>query len=228
MSSFFVHLAGLCSDTTRLRDAPTESKNQKVLTVEYRAVSGVFQTIDPPPPFPQRVWKTPDIELASYSIIPLRWELQRINGPWKLKISCALSRGCMQIVQSVLLGGTTEYPIHTLSYAIPSRKTAHPKKGNSPMTGSVQCTWHPASIRKKSTVVQYYTTFLEPASYELCQSTPSLKYPSVSSQARIKSCRALPLWGTQSYPVPPLSHIRMTLKKVPALPIPTALLPPPT
>ncbi len=61
--------------------------------VEYIAVSDVFQNIDPPPPSPtsegvlpphQRrgvhtvrgwgsiVWKTPDIRLASYSIISLR------------------------------------------------------------------------------------------------------------------------------------------------------------
>ncbi len=73
--------------------------NHKVLTyLEYRAVSGVFQNIDPPPPpyiqpasvssprtkgggVPTRravrgwgsiFWKTPDIGLASYSIIPLR------------------------------------------------------------------------------------------------------------------------------------------------------------
>jgi hypothetical protein len=67
--------------------------NHKVLTsVEYRAVSGVFQNIDPPPPLhpasvssPRtkgtrravRGWgsifsKTPDIGLVSYSIIPLR------------------------------------------------------------------------------------------------------------------------------------------------------------
>jgi hypothetical protein len=68
--------------------------------VEYRAVSGVFRTIDPPPPLslasvssPRtkggvvqtrravRGWggsifrKTPDIGLASYNIIPLRKEL---------------------------------------------------------------------------------------------------------------------------------------------------------
>jgi hypothetical protein len=67
----------------------------KVLTyIEYRAVSGVFRTIDPPPSLhPASVssilqkggecthspggegsifWKTPDIGLASYSTIPLR------------------------------------------------------------------------------------------------------------------------------------------------------------
>ncbi len=65
----------------------------KVFTyVEYRAVSGVFQNIDPSPPSEcvlpphQRrthspggegggesiFWKTPDIGLASYSIISLR------------------------------------------------------------------------------------------------------------------------------------------------------------
>jgi hypothetical protein len=76
-------------------------KQHKVLTyAEYRAVSGVFQTIDPSPLSTQRVcpppapkaggwgvhtrravgvggggsifWKTPDIKLASYNIIPLR------------------------------------------------------------------------------------------------------------------------------------------------------------
>jgi hypothetical protein len=44
--------------------------------VEYRAVSGVFQNIDPPHPLhPASVSshrKTPDIGLASYSIISLR------------------------------------------------------------------------------------------------------------------------------------------------------------
>ncbi len=76
----------------------TEGTRHKVLTyVEYRAVSGFFQNIDPlPPPFnPASLssprtkgggytlagrcggsifWKTPDIGLASYSIIPLRNE----------------------------------------------------------------------------------------------------------------------------------------------------------
>jgi hypothetical protein len=74
--------------------------NHKVLTyVKYRAVSGVFQNIDPPPPLPPAsvsyprtkggnggvhtrravregrgsiFWKTPYIGLASYSIISLR------------------------------------------------------------------------------------------------------------------------------------------------------------
>jgi hypothetical protein len=69
----------------------TETRFHKVLTyVENRAVSGVFQNIDPLPPlhpegasspapkaWGERVrgsifWKTPDIGLASYSIIPLR------------------------------------------------------------------------------------------------------------------------------------------------------------
>jgi hypothetical protein len=61
--------------------------------VEYRAVPGVFRTIDPPPPLHPAsvsslrtkgavhtrravggsiIRKTPDIGLASYSIIPLR------------------------------------------------------------------------------------------------------------------------------------------------------------
>ncbi len=45
--------------------------------VEYRAVSGVFQNIDPPPhPLSTQRrgggWKTPDIGLASNSMIPLR------------------------------------------------------------------------------------------------------------------------------------------------------------
>jgi hypothetical protein len=74
--------------------------NKVLIYVEYRAVSGVFQTIDPPTPLStQRVcpppapkaggahytlagrwggggsvfWKTPDIGLASYSIISLRY-----------------------------------------------------------------------------------------------------------------------------------------------------------
>jgi hypothetical protein len=56
----------------------------------------VFQNIDPTPPLPQRVcpppafgaggghtrrsifWKTPDIGLASYSIIPLRYALLQV------------------------------------------------------------------------------------------------------------------------------------------------------
>ncbi len=69
----------------------------KVLThVEYRAVSGVFQNIDPPPPLRECVlpphqrrglhsrravrgwgsifWKTPDIGLASYSTISPRYD----------------------------------------------------------------------------------------------------------------------------------------------------------
>jgi hypothetical protein len=53
----------------------------KVLTyVEYRAVSGVFQNIEPPPPSPgveggggSIFWKTLDIGLASYSMISLRF-----------------------------------------------------------------------------------------------------------------------------------------------------------
>ncbi len=68
-----------------------KSWTHKVLTcVEYRAVSGVFQNIDPPPPLhpaPKAggytlagrwggggsiFWKTLDNGLASYSIIPLR------------------------------------------------------------------------------------------------------------------------------------------------------------
>jgi hypothetical protein len=70
----------------------------KVLTqIEYRAMSSVFQTFDPPSPLRPAsvssngggggvhtgravggggggsiIWKTPDIDLASYSIIPLR------------------------------------------------------------------------------------------------------------------------------------------------------------
>ncbi len=75
------------------------SVHHKELTyIEYRAVSGVFGTIDPPPPLhPSSVsspppkarspggdglgggggggsifWKMPDIGLASYSIVPLR------------------------------------------------------------------------------------------------------------------------------------------------------------
>jgi hypothetical protein len=58
--------------------------------VEYRAVSGVFQNIDPPHPSPTSecvlpravmgaggsiFWKTPDIGLASYSIISLRTKI---------------------------------------------------------------------------------------------------------------------------------------------------------
>jgi hypothetical protein len=65
--------------------------------IEYRLVSGVFQTIDHPPPlhlasvsFPRTpggergggsiFWKTPDIGLASYSIIPLRERLRVSKG----------------------------------------------------------------------------------------------------------------------------------------------------
>jgi hypothetical protein len=81
------------------------AKHHKVLTyIEYRAVSGVFRTIDPPPPLhPASVsspapkaggytlverWggggsifrKTPDIKLASYSIIPLRAKLSHVKS----------------------------------------------------------------------------------------------------------------------------------------------------
>jgi hypothetical protein len=81
-----------------------------VLYVEYRAVSGVLQNIDlstqrvcPPPhqrgytsPGGEGVggsifWKTPDIGLASYSIIPLRWLI--LSAQW---VSSELS----------LIGGT--------------------------------------------------------------------------------------------------------------------------
>ncbi len=75
---------------------PVRGCTTKYLHIEYRAVSGVFRTIHPPPPLhPASVssprtkgvgytlagwWggggsifrKTPDIGLASYSIIPLR------------------------------------------------------------------------------------------------------------------------------------------------------------
>ncbi len=48
---------------------PEKREKHKVLTyVEYRDVSGVFQNIDPPPPH-LLFWKTPDIKLASYSIL---------------------------------------------------------------------------------------------------------------------------------------------------------------
>jgi hypothetical protein len=82
--------------------------------VEYRAVSGVFQNIDHPPPLPRAsvsfphtkgrgvhtrravrggrsiFWKTPDIGLAFYSIIPLR--IKRLAGSFernKKKYLCA-------------------------------------------------------------------------------------------------------------------------------------------
>ncbi len=81
----------------RLEKSSAFSAYHKVLTyVEYRAVSGVFQNIDPPSPSPPGecvlphnkggdthspggeggegsiFWKTPDIGLASYRIISLR------------------------------------------------------------------------------------------------------------------------------------------------------------
>ncbi len=86
----------------------------KVLTyTEFRAMSGVFRTIDPPPPlhpasvsFPRTKgrgggytlagrWgggrlifrKTPDIGLASYSIIPLRFVLTQCAA-----FSCTITR----------------------------------------------------------------------------------------------------------------------------------------
>ncbi len=94
-----------------------EESGHKVLTyVEYRTVSGVFKNIDPPPPVrPASVssprtkgrgvhtrravrgvggsifWKTPDIRLASYSIIPLRDRLStpltKVSVFLKLKLS---------------------------------------------------------------------------------------------------------------------------------------------
>jgi hypothetical protein len=83
-------------------------KYHKVLTYkEYKAVSGVFRTIDPPPPLhPASVsspapkaggthspggegvgglyfWKTPDLGLASSSIIPLREISTDVTDHWK-------------------------------------------------------------------------------------------------------------------------------------------------
>ncbi len=81
-----------------LSNAGAKGSSHKVLAyVEYRAVSGVFQNIDPPPPSPPSAcvlpphqrrgiltrrtvrgvgasifWRTPYIGLASYSIISLR------------------------------------------------------------------------------------------------------------------------------------------------------------
>ncbi len=80
-----------------LRIRLQQPTGHKVLIyVEYKTVSGVFQNIDPPPPLPPAsmssprtkgggntlagrwggrgsiFWKTPDIGLATYSIIPLR------------------------------------------------------------------------------------------------------------------------------------------------------------
>ena len=75
------------SPCTQLKKFYFHAKNwtqSTVLTyIEYRAVSSVFQTINPPPPLhPANVSspctkggggrKTPDIGLASCSIIPLR------------------------------------------------------------------------------------------------------------------------------------------------------------
>ncbi len=78
------------------RQREREGSEHKVITyIEYRAVSGVFQTIEPPPPLhPASVSsprtkggghtrksifrKTPNIGLASYSIIPLRF--RECNG----------------------------------------------------------------------------------------------------------------------------------------------------
>ena len=86
-----------------VRERDRDRERHKVITyIEYRAVSGIFRTIDPPPPFrPASVpfprtkgggvhsrravrglggrggsifGKTPEIGLASYSIIPLRRE----------------------------------------------------------------------------------------------------------------------------------------------------------
>ncbi len=66
--------------------------------IEYRAVSGVFRTIDPQPPLHPRTKggggggsifrKTPDIGLASYSIIPLRSRLwkERVETPYVIAV----------------------------------------------------------------------------------------------------------------------------------------------
>jgi hypothetical protein len=68
----------------------------------HRAVRGVGGSI---------FWKTPDIGLASYSIISLRlYCIKSIRWSRTFKTRWATSRGyishrCMQIVQSVLLGG---------------------------------------------------------------------------------------------------------------------------
>jgi hypothetical protein len=78
--------------------------HKELTYIEYRAVSGVCRTIDPPPPLPLasvssprtkggvlytrravRGWgsifrKTPHVGLASYSIIPLRFSLSTVES----------------------------------------------------------------------------------------------------------------------------------------------------
>jgi hypothetical protein len=95
---------------------------RKVLTyIEYRAVSGVVRTVDPPPLLHQAsvssprtkgggvhtpgrrggggsiFWKTPDIGLASYSIIPLRvcvYSFLGLSHGQKLDMKCYIPWAC--------------------------------------------------------------------------------------------------------------------------------------
>jgi hypothetical protein len=94
--------------------SPVFGYSHKVLTyIEYRAMSGVFRTIDPPPQeggggvqtrravsgWGSIFWKTPDIGLASYSIIPLRLRITGAGLPihligevsWETKSGVPLS-----------------------------------------------------------------------------------------------------------------------------------------
>ncbi len=95
-------------------DPRPQSFHHKVLTyIEYRAVSSVFRTIDPhplstqrvcPPPAPKagggvhtrqavRGWggstfrKTPDVGLASFCIIPLRFQVLNSGGKCCVELS---------------------------------------------------------------------------------------------------------------------------------------------
>ncbi len=103
ISSSLVMYSPVCSYSSHSQLGPSavglfgaSSSRQYSYTTKNRAVSGVFQNIDPPPPLHQRLcppnapkaggytlagqwwgrgsifWKTPDIGLASYSIISLR------------------------------------------------------------------------------------------------------------------------------------------------------------
>ncbi len=120
--------------------------NNKVLTYEdYRAVSGVFQNIDPQPGYhPASVssagwwgggwsifWKTPDIGLASYSIISLRVKVS-------LTVLKSVVLACLELILDIILyilyvNLPTVLPLLILYHIFRIWSTTWTKKENPPI-----------------------------------------------------------------------------------------------